>query len=166
MFSVVSVCLSVCLGVPIWPLPGIHWTSPYRDSGPTPTVQGLPPPLYMGLHCTVTSASEPRLKTCSNLFTSPRTSPISTDIWWPRLETFSYLFTFGSPTGTDNWWLLKHVWLASGRYTCYWNAFLLIKLALWFCFDTYKTSITVFCYIWSKPKFDLQLNFIRSIHVA
>ena len=25
----------------------------------------------------------------------------------------------------DTWWIVKHIWLANGRYTSYWNAFLL-----------------------------------------
>ena len=33
------------------------------------------------------------------------------------------LLPYPHPPASDIWWLPKHVWLASGRYTSYWNAF-------------------------------------------
>ena len=55
----------------------------------------------------------------------PGYSP-ATDIWWSSLETYSNLSTWGLTYSSDmEWWPLKHVWLVSGRYAFYWNAFLL-----------------------------------------
>ena len=64
------VCLSVhSWGVPMWPLPKMDWNSLYRDPlllAPSPDIRP---------HCTGPSVS---------------------DIWGPRLETRSNLFTWGS----------------------------------------------------------------------
>ena len=60
------------------------------------------------------------------LDTRPCLAP--SDIWWPSMETRSILFTWGHPTGTDIWWPLKHIWLACGWYTSYWNVFLLLSV--------------------------------------
>ena len=131
MFSVVSVCQSFCpQGVPMWPLPTMHWTLPYFTislykglPAPVPqqtwdlSVQGpLPQPLPA---CDIWWSG---LKTCPNFFTW---GPPASDIWWPRLETFSKLFTWGpSPTSADMWWTVKHIRLGSGRYGSYGNVFL------------------------------------------
>ena len=39
----------------------------------------------------------------------------------------------GSPTSTDIWWPPKHIRLTGGRYSSYWNAFLLVIAICW-CF--------------------------------
>ena len=68
VFSHVCVCLSFHpQGGPMWPLPIMHWTSLYRV---------LPP--CRGTH----------------LCTGPT---LASDIWWPRLDTCSNSFTWGSP---------------------------------------------------------------------
>ena len=59
---------------------------------------------------------------------APNISPAPCGTWWPSLEPCTNLFTWGpltTPHSTDIWWPPKHVWLARGRYTPYWNAFLL-----------------------------------------
>ena len=60
-------CL-VCLsrGDPMWPLPMMHWISPYRD--------GLPVPPYR----------------------NPMAPAPVSDIWWSGLETCSNLLTWGT----------------------------------------------------------------------
>ena len=60
-----------------------------------PTIQWLPP----GPHCTGT----------------PSPVPPRSDIWWPRLEACSNLFTWKRPTSGNIWWLLKHVLSTSRR---------------------------------------------------
>ena len=67
MFSLMSVCLSVSLRVPMWSLPMMNWTSLYRISTPW--------------------ASDLRLSTLA---------PVS-DIWCSSLETCSNLFIRGPP---------------------------------------------------------------------
>ena len=97
----------VCLfvhggGVPMWPLPMMHWNSLYRDiPQPHPsrpwvwdlTVQGHP----------------------------------TRNIRWPTLETCSTLLTWGPHAlvlTSDIWWLLKHVRLASGQQVSSFEYFL------------------------------------------
>ena len=54
---------------------------------------------------------------------------------WRPVQTCSLEFTVRMPHCTDIWWSLKHVWLASRWYACYWNAFLF--------FDADSTSSTI-----------------------
>ena len=80
-----NVFSSVCLsrrGVPCDHYPLKHWTSLYR----TPLSPALPLPPDM----------EPHWKL---LHTS--------DIWWPLMVTCSNLYTSGTPTSADIWWLLS-----------------------------------------------------------
>ena len=119
MFSVVCPLVkhSVYSRGPMWPLPMIHWTSPHRDPL-TPvlspwtldlTVQG-PPSLLPPGHGTSLyrdpTAPPPNMEPHCTGTPSPTHA---VDIWWPRLETCSDLFTMGSPTVVDIWWLLKHI---------------------------------------------------------
>ena len=86
---------------------GPLWTWDLSIQRPQPR----PPPLHtdMGPHCTGTP------------------SPPDSDIWSPRLDSCSNLFTWPPPP----------VWTSDGcgRYACYWNAFLLsfatISIAIW-----------------------------------
>ena len=55
----------VCLSVPMWPLPMMHWTSPYRDLGLAPSPQTCSNLFNVDL--TVQSPPPPRPRTCSNL---------------------------------------------------------------------------------------------------
>ena len=51
----------------------------------------------------------------------------TSDIWWLSLrpvETCSLDLTAQPPTGTDICWPLTLIWLASRRYSSYWNAVL------------------------------------------
>ena len=115
MFSVVSVCHC------------IHGRSPC-DHYPCcigPHHTGTPSPLGMGPHYAGTPGGREwkPIQTCS----PEDKPPTSAEVHWPRMETCSNLFTWGPPPSTDIWWLLKHIyiWLTSGRYTSYWNVFLL-----------------------------------------
>ena len=111
MFSVISVCRSVCLsvhgGALMWPLPMMFWTTPYRNLPSNLwtwdlTLQG-PASLDMGSHCT-------------------GTPPTGTDQDWKP----SWLL--GDPHLC--WHLVAieaHVFSASEWYASYWNAF-------FFCF--------------------------------
>ena len=40
-------------------------------------------------------------------------TPPDADIWWPRQETCSNLFTWGPTPSNIWWWILNHVWFAS-----------------------------------------------------
>ena len=153
MFSVVPVW-STGAGVPCdHYLTIMHWTWPYSD----PLVPAsldmrslctrTPTPLMMGHHCTGTSDMRSHctgtLKHRNALCRDPPGPPLVTcvgqdwrpvqtclpddpasDIWWPRLATCSLE---DPPTSVDTWWLMKHVQLASGWYTSYWNDFLFHK---------------------------------------
>ena len=58
---------------------------------------------------------------------SPSSGPPAGDIWcqqWEPVQTCSAQDLHN----IDIWWLLKHVWLASGRYASYWNTFLFVNL--------------------------------------
>ena len=104
------VCSSFCpQGDPMWPLPMLHWTSPYRNPSACPhahfqtwdmephcIVTHPPPPdpasLDMGPCCTrilVTSGGQDWIP----VQTCPPEDPPSRDIWWSRPETFSNLIT-------------------------------------------------------------------------
>ena len=102
------VCLFTEGGVHMWPLPMMHWTSVYRPSKPQLSSghqtwdPSSPSPLEIR-HGTpsfmlVTSGGD-HWRPCS-LEEAP-----STQWYWHLVAT-------------------KHVWLASGWYTSYWNAFL------------------------------------------
>ena len=80
------------------------------------TIQGTPnpdPPL-------------PTLNIRPHSTRTPQPRPPASDTWWPRLDTFSNLFSWGllNPTSANVWWLLKHIWLVRGQYASYWKAFL------------------------------------------
>ena len=70
----------------------------------------LPLPLDMGPHC----AGAPPLWTWDLAVHGPL--PSVSNIWWPKLETYSNLFTWLHPnTGANIWWL----WPESGWYASY-----------------------------------------------
>ena len=97
MFLVVSICLSGVKGVQC-----DNYTScigPHCTSPPAPALA----PSDMGPHRTGHLPGFGAPQQC-NLTEQRR--PAS-DIWWPSLETFSNLFTSGTPS-VDIWWLLKH----------------------------------------------------------
>ena len=94
----------------------MHFISPYRDP-PGPLDMELyftgppdPPPQNMEPHCAGTLPLQTRL----NLLNLDLTvqGPRGSDTWWPRMGTYSNLFTWGSPTSADIWWL-KHICTAS-----------------------------------------------------
>ena len=71
---------------------------------------------------------------------------LTSDIWWPSLETCSNLLIWepSSSPGTDIWWL-KHLWLVSRWYACYWNTFVLsMNVERQFVFLKYNVQITLF----------------------
>ena len=87
--TVMFVCLSVCLSFSLW---SRGWTSSHRESS-SPACS----PWTWCLTVQGPPASDlwwPRLEICSNVFTWAH--PTS-DIWWPRLETCSNLFTWQPP---------------------------------------------------------------------
>ena len=114
----------------MWTLPTMHCTSLYR----APSVHGPAPwpHFYTGP------------QSLSPLVQGPRPPP--SDIWWPRQETCSNLFTSGHPTPTppvltfDGYWSSCTV-SASGRYASSWNALLFWKYVF---LTTYKTIICAF----------------------
>ena len=63
--------------------------------------------------------------------TVQRSSAPASEIWWPRLDTFSYLFTWrpSQLPGADSWWLMQKVQSANRRYAPYWNA--LLSFSFW-----------------------------------
>ena len=87
---------------------------------------------WVGLHCTTPPGHQtwdPWTCPCPcRCPRSPNISPAPCNTWLPSLEPCSNLFTWvpphHPPHSTDIWWPPNHVWLASGRYTPYWSAFL------------------------------------------
>ena len=124
-------CVSVHLfrGVPCDHYPeciGPHCTGPHCTS-PQPC---RPVPDPVPVHRTSVPAP-PAYRSFHFLQDPDHTPHPVSDIWWPRLETSSNLFTWGhhwtgprSPVLSSSGWLLRHVRQASGRYASYWNAFL------------------------------------------
>ena len=97
MFLVVSICWSGVKGVPC-----DHYTScigPHCTAPPQPQHWPLQTWDLTG-QGTCLALVPP-----SNVISQNR--PPASDIWWPSLETFSNLFTSGTPS-VDIWWLLKH----------------------------------------------------------
>ena len=56
---------------------------------------------------------------------------------WRPVQTCS-LVLIVQPHSTDIWWSPKHIWLASGWYASYWNAFLLLSKKLHGIFELKK----------------------------
>ena len=66
LFSVMSVCHSVHRGDPMWPLPVMHWTSPYRDMPPAqPRPSDMFKLLQLGPQCTGNPLPSTHVRTCS-----------------------------------------------------------------------------------------------------
>ena len=117
IFSVVSVCSRG--GGPMWPLPMMHWTSPYRDlpvqdatpNAAPPSVQGPLDPLGMfklsqlGSHSTGCHPLYRVSLICSNLFNLD--TAVQTPPPWTYLETCS-------------------LWRTYERLIFYWNVFLFL----------------------------------------
>ena len=155
MFSVMSVCHSVHRGPPLyclwcnWSVTWDPWHAQTCSLGnpPSPSPSSLltwgptnpaphrmlklvhfvrPPPYRTSARCTPCTGCQslgPALYRAPPLLY--RVQPHASDIFWPRLDTSSNLFTWGPPSPTGGW-LLKHALWASGRYASYWNDSLFI----------------------------------------
>ena len=78
-------------------------------------------------------------------------TPLASDIWWPSLETCSYLFSSGPHTSADIWWLLKQVWSAqvggmhaTGMLFCSWKVFGRKAALQWGCNKNRVSPISFF----------------------
>ena len=60
-----------------------------------------------------------------SLWPRPRSRTWDLTVQWHLVARAWYLFTWGSFTSANNWWLLKHARLASRWYAYYWNTFFL-----------------------------------------
>ena len=87
----------------MWPLPMMPHTSLYRAIGPAP-LEFRP------------GSPQPSLRPGT-----PAPSPPAGHQYWRPVQTCS----LEDPRSSSWWWPLKHIWFVSGRYTSYWNAFLL-----------------------------------------
>ena len=129
--SCLSINQSYCQqGVALWPLPMVHWTSPY-------TAAHHPPPPPLGPHCTGT--------------------PHANIIWWSFLEMCSNLFTWRPPwliltsggidsitvTGMLCWYIYFHlVW--TGQSTDAINTFFAHKIR------RFLVSKVIHCFLFCK----------------
>ena len=104
----------VCLS--LYPQGGVPWDHYLWWIGPPCTAPSIPSRQGISLYMDLSAWASPVHGI--PLYKPPPAS----DIWWPRLETCLNLFTWGTPlysppphpyhhTGTDIWWLLKHVQL-------------------------------------------------------
>ena len=110
---------SALVGDSMWPLPVMHWASQYRDA-PTPALaHATSSPCRVRQSCLWSPFQAcdiwwPRLETCSKLFTwGP---PAACDIWWPRPKTCSNLFTWGPLLCWDliaGYWSMHGGWVGS-----------------------------------------------------